>query len=124
MSGAGASGLITQNPEFSLDLSGWWHVLYRFIKISSGLVVCEAEFDSKMPGPGMKWDRGDIQGTTPPHTHTPPNLPSKKHNQLQEGSNLVCGPDSVHGCVSLRLHHVLFFKYNLSAIIFKLRAIT
>lgn len=80
MSGAGASGLNTQNPEFSLDLSGWWHILYRFIKISSGLVVCEAEFDSKMPGPVIKWDRGDIQGTTPPtHTHT--SQPSLKETQ-------------------------------------------
>ena len=91
MSGAGASGLNTQNPEFSLDLSGWWHVLYRFIKISSGLVVCEAEFDSKMPGPVIKWDRGDIQGTTPPtHTHLP-TFPQRNTTNCKKAATLSVG---------------------------------
>lgn len=108
--GAGDSGLTTWNPEFSLDLSRWWHILYRFIKISDGLIACEAEFDSQMPGPMRKRDRGAIQGTPPPLS-TPTLLPTfpQRNNQLQEGSNLVCGPNSVPRCILFRPHHVFFF---------------
>lgn len=76
LSEAGVLGLATQNPEFSLDLPNWWHLLYRFTKLSGGLVVCKAELDSKTPGPMRRGDVQDIQGN--PLPHRTPNLPSKK----------------------------------------------